>query len=291
MSLAMTIAGTVGYFVVVSHRPTIDLVFWRCLFGALTLALSCLALGSLRWPQPREWALAILGGLAIVANWLLLFGALTRATISVATAVYYVQPFILVGFGAIFLGERLTLGKIACLALAFVGLLLVVQLRYQPTVLHPEHWTGVIMAFGAAICWAVSAITTKQLSSTPPHLIALIQVCVGTIVLAPFLDTADLPRSSTDWAILVTIGVVHTGVVYILMYDAIHRLPTYLQGAISYLYPVVAVAVDVFVFHSRLDVSQIVGMVAILVAAAVMTGALQFRSSASRKGATLLAER
>ena len=42
---------------------------------------------------------------------------MTRATISVATAVYYVQPFILVGFGAMFLGERLTLGKIAGLAL------------------------------------------------------------------------------------------------------------------------------------------------------------------------------
>lgn len=276
MSLAMGIAGTIGFFVVISNRSAVELVFWRCLFGALVLVTTCLLKGSLRWLQPREWALATLGGVAIVVNWLLLFGALTRATISVATAVYYVQPFILLVFGATFLGERLTLGRLACLALAFAGLLLVVQLKFDVDARHPAYWTGVAMAFGAALCWAIAAIATKRLASTPPHLIALVQVCIGMVALAPFVDMADLPTSSSSWAILATIGVIHTGLVYILMYDAIHRLPTHLQGAISYLYPVVAVASDVFIFHSRLEVSQLVGVVTILIAAALMTGVLRF---------------
>ena len=36
---------------------------------------------------------------------------------------------------------------------------------------------------------------------------------------------------------LVTLGVVHTGLVYILMYGAIQKLPTHLQGSLSFIYP------------------------------------------------------
>ncbi|TIX03008.1 MAG: EamA/RhaT family transporter, partial [Mesorhizobium sp.] len=85
-------------------------------FGAATLLVICAALGLLRGTlTPRVAGLAVLGGAAIVINWLLLFSAFPRASISIATAVYNTQPFMLVGFGALFLGERLTLAKLAWL--------------------------------------------------------------------------------------------------------------------------------------------------------------------------------
>ncbi|MDR8279263.1 EamA family transporter, partial [Acinetobacter baumannii] len=39
MSLAMIISGSIGAFVLLSGLPVIDVVFWRCLIGALTLLL------------------------------------------------------------------------------------------------------------------------------------------------------------------------------------------------------------------------------------------------------------
>ena len=69
---------------------------------------------------------------------------------------------------------------------------------------------------------------------------------------------------------LVTLGVVHTGLVYILMYGAIQKLPTHLQGSLSFIYPVVAILVDVMAFGHRLHPAQLVGAAAILVAAAGM---------------------
>lgn len=37
MSLAMIISGSIGAFVLLSGLPVTDVVFWRCLIGALTL--------------------------------------------------------------------------------------------------------------------------------------------------------------------------------------------------------------------------------------------------------------
>lgn len=271
MGGAMAISGTIGWFVVQSGLPALDVVFWRCAFGAVTLALVCAAMGILRgvltWRQ-AGWA--ALGGVAIVTNWLLLFGAYSHASISIATAVYNTQPFMLVAFGALLFGERITLPKIGWLALAFGGMLLIVQARPGASFAGSNYALGIAMALGAAFFWAVASVIAKRLTGTPPHLIALVQVCVGVLMLAPFAHFGELPRDARTWTLLVTVGVVHTGIMYILLYGAVQKLPTYLQGALSFIYPVVAIAVDFVAFGHRLQPAQWLGAAAILLAAAAM---------------------
>ncbi|MCQ9120103.1 hypothetical protein NDN89_27660, partial [Klebsiella pneumoniae] len=48
MSLAMIISGSIGAFVLLSGLPVTDVVFWRCLIGALTL-LVFIVLSRLLW--------------------------------------------------------------------------------------------------------------------------------------------------------------------------------------------------------------------------------------------------
>lgn len=271
MGGAMAISGTIGWFVVQSGLAALDVVFWRCAFGAATLALVCAAMGILRgvltW---RQAAWAALGGVAIVTNWLLLFGAYAHASISIATAVYNTQPFMLVAFGALLFGERITLAKLGWLALAFGGMLLIVQARPGASFAGSHYALGIAMALGAAFFWAVASVIAKRLTGTPPHLIALVQVCVGVLMLAPFAHFGELPRDARTWMLLVTVGVVHTGLMYILLYGAVQKLPTYLQGALSFIYPIVAIAVDFVAFGHRLQPAQWLGAAAILLAAAAM---------------------
>ncbi len=271
MSSAMVISGTIGYFVLQSGQPVMDVVFWRCVFGAITLLAVCAAMGLLRgllnW---RTTCLAALGGMAIVINWVLLFSAFSRASISIATAVYNVQPFILVALGALFLGERITATKLMWLCTAFVGMLLVVQTKPGAAYVGTDYGVGIALALGAACFWAIAALITKKLTGTPPHLIALVQVCVGMVMLAPFAGFANgaQPPQGSAWLWLISIGVVHTGLMYILMYGAIHKLPTYLQGSLSFIYPVVAILVDYLAFDHRLHPLQLVGAAIILISAA-----------------------
>jgi drug/metabolite transporter (DMT)-like permease len=273
MTAAMLISGTIGWFVVLSGQPVMDVVFWRCLFGTATLLLICAALGFLRRDVATlaQVATAALGGVAIVLNWLLLFGSYSRASISIATAVYNTQPFMLVALGALFMGERPTVSKLLWLFLAFLGMLLIVQAKPDAGYLGTDYLTGVAMALGAAFFYAVAAIITKRLRGVPPHLIALVQVTVGTAMLAPFGSLTALPSGGNAWATLVAVGVIHTGLMYILLYGAIQRLPTNLVGALSFIYPVAAILVDFAAFGHRLHPAQMVGAAAILLAAAGMT--------------------
>ncbi len=139
------------------------------------------------------------------------------------------------------------------------------------------------MALGAAFFYAVAAAITKKLSGIPPHILVLIQLLVGTVVLAPFAVMPVAPMAS-QWGILVAIGVMHTGLMSTLLYSAIQKIPTALVGALSFIYPVMAALVDWAAFGHRLDAMQLAGAVAILLSAAGMTFGwhIRFRGQANR---------
>ncbi len=272
MAAAMVISGTIGWFVLMSGQPVLDVVFWRCVFGALTLLLICGLMGFLR-PGLITWSvfgIAVASGGAIVGNWVLLFAAYSGASIGIATAVYNTQPFMLVALGAIFLGERITLDKMMWLSLAFIGMLAITQ-SHGTTGGGHAYLMGIALALAAAFLYAIAALLVKRLTGTPPHLIALIQVCTGILFLAPFADVSALPeQTALAWIMLLSMGVIHTGLMYVLLYGAIQKLPTALTGALSFIYPVVAILVDWAAFGHRLQWLQWFGVAAILLAAAAM---------------------
>ena len=266
MSLAMLISGSIGAFVLLSGLPVTEVVFWRCAIGAaalyLFIRLSKQPFSRLTWVT---LTLAILGGVALVINWLLLFAAYERVSIGLATVVYNTQPFMLVLMGMLF-GERVSLVKWGWLILAFVGV--VVLLSSELTQGHASGWLlGIVLALGAALFYALTAIITRRLRPIPPQHIAFIQVLTGVVMLLPL---AQMPVFSGEfpWEILLTLGIVHTGVMYQLLYSAIQKLPTPMIGSLSFIYPVVAIVVDNLVFGHTLSVTQLAGGVLILLAAA-----------------------
>lgn len=272
MTSAMLICGTIGWLVLLSGEPVLDVVFWRCVFGFAALLAACSALGFLRRGSlgRKAFLLALLSGVFIVGNWVLLFASYSRASIAIGTAVYNVQPFMLVALGAAFLGERITARTLGWLGLSFTGMLAIASAHDDSGGARGDYLLGILLALAAALLYAFAALIVKRLRDTPPHLIALIQVGAGALILAPLADLADPPRGAAPWASLATLGIVHTGLMYVLLYGAIQKLPTALTGALSFIYPVAAILVDWVVFEHRLGLAQWLGVVAILLAAAGM---------------------
>nr|WP_279153385.1 DMT family transporter [Pseudomonas mosselii] len=276
---AMLISGTIGWFVLVSGQPVLEVVFWRCVFGAGTLLLICAAMGFLKPGVLTRvsFLLAVASGVAIVGNWVLLFASYSRASIAIGTAVYNVQPFMLVGLAALFLGEKITVAKLTWLSVAFLGMLAIVSAHGAGQASGGEYLQGIALALGAAFLYAVAALIIKRLAGTPPHLIALIQVSTGVLLLAPWVQLGGLPGELPALGSLVTLGILHTGLMYVLLYSAIQRLPTALTGALSFIYPIAAILVDWLAFDHRLAALQWWGVGLILLAAAGMQQGWWFR--------------
>lgn len=272
MTAAMLISGSIGWFVIMSGQPVDNVVFWRCLFGAISLLVICAVLGLLnpRLLSLKSFGIAVFGGIAIVLNWLMLFASYSHASISIATTVYNTQPFMLLALGAAFLGEKITGTKLFWLGLAFAGMLTIVEAKPDSGPISGSYGMGIALALGAAFFYALAALAAKWLKGTPPHLIALIQVSTGILMLAPFADFSAMPTAAGTWSLLVTMGVVHTGLMYVLLYGAIQKLPTHLTGALSFIYPIIAIAVDRIAFGHALQPLQVVGAAIILLAAAGM---------------------
>ncbi|MBT1726418.1 DMT family transporter [Enterobacter quasimori] len=266
MSLAMLISGSIGAFVLLSGLPVTEVVFWRCVIGAVTLYMFIRLSRKPFSPLTRTTLLlAIFGGIALVVNWLLLFAAYERISIGLSTVVYNTQPFMLVMMGML-LGERVSLVKWGWLILAFGGVVILLSSELSGT--HGSEWlAGIGLALGAAFFYALTAIIARKLQSIAPQHIAFIQVLTGVVMLLPL---AHMPSLSGDfpWTILLTLGIVHTGIMYQLLYSAIQKLPTPVTGSLSFIYPVVAIAVDNLVFGHSLNLTQLAGGALILFAAA-----------------------
>ena len=86
--------------------------------------------------------------------------------------------------------------------------------------------------------------------------------------LQSFARFDQAPASLAGWSYLAVLGVVNTGLMYVLLYGAIQKLPTATTGALSFIYPVVAIVVDWLAFGQRLAWMQAAGAALILLAAA-----------------------
>ncbi|MBN0046615.1 DMT family transporter [Streptomyces actuosus] len=280
LTTAMVLSGTLGVFVVESGAAPFDAVFFRVLFGALALGGYAAARGLLcgHGFTRRTFGLAVLGGVFIVLNWVLLFTSYENTSISVATVVYHTQPFYVVLLGALLFRERLTAGKAGWIAVAFAGLVLVSGVDPGDFAGGGSYVLGIGQALLAALLYALSTLVTKRITGVRPHLVALVQVVVGIPLLLPFVAVPALPRAlglapaaqnaitGWDWAWLAGLGIIHTGVMYVLMYAAYARLPTAKIAVLAFVYPAVAMVADWTVYGHHIGPVQALGVPLIVAA-------------------------
>ncbi|MGW4208816.1 DMT family transporter [Lentzea sp. NPDC004789] len=263
LTIAMVLSGTIGVFVFESGAQPFTVAFWRCVFGAIALGLHCWIRGFFRDTgfTRATFLLALAGGVFLVYNWAFLFSAYAKTSISLATVVYHTQPFYVVLLGALVFKEKLTAVKLGWIAVAFIGVVLVTDIT--SVTVSGDYLLGIGEALLAALLYAFATIIAKRLNGIRPHLIALTQVAAGIALLLPFVDFSGTASIGAGWAWLAGIGVIHTCVMYILLYASYQKLPTSLIAVLSFIYPAVAIVVDMTVYGTRIHPLQIAGIVLI----------------------------
>ncbi|HBC1344166.1 TPA: DMT family transporter [Escherichia coli] len=264
LAVGMAMIGTVGAFAVESGLSPVSIVFWRCVFGTLFLGLWCVTRGYL--PDSslslKRLTYASLAGVCMVLSWIAFFAGFTLTSIATTTIVYHIQPFFVVLISAVFLRELISLNQVLWMAGAFTGVILASGL-IAPSGDINIHWClGVMLTLVAALLYAISTVVGKGLGQQRPEITTLCQTITGIILLAPFTDSfRSVPSDSWMW--LIGIGVLHTGVAYVLMYSAYPKLTTPVIGVLTFIYPVVAIIVDWVFYGHQPGGIQMTGMMLI----------------------------
>lgn len=265
MVVAMGLSGTIGLFVVTSGQPALTVVFFRCLIGGLALLSWLLWRGGWRPLSRRDIGWLLLGAVALILNWICLFSAYRLSSISVATVVYHVQPFFLLLLAALSQKELPSRSRLPWLALAFIGVAMTAGIDLRDARQGGMVY-GVLLALAAAFLYALATLATRKLPDVPPAQIAGIQLTTGVVALTPLVDFSGDWSAVGSWSSVLVLGLVHTGLMYNLMYAAFQRLPAAMVASLSFIYPVVAILVDFAFFHVSLGSIQVLGILLILIA-------------------------
>ncbi|MBN9236719.1 MULTISPECIES: DMT family transporter [Phyllobacteriaceae] len=286
LSVAMMIAGTVGAFVTEAGLDPITTVFWRCAFGTVFLGAWCLLRGYLPDPglSPARLARAALCGVCMVLSWTAFFAGFAKTSIAVMTIIYHIQPFFVVLIGVVFLKERVSADQVIWMVSAFVGVVLASGLVASNTVVTATWAFGILMALGGALLYAIVTVLAKGLGQQRPEITVLCQTVVGTIMLAPLANFSEhIPAASWGW--LVGIGVLHTGIAYVMMFSAYPWLSTPVIGVLTFIYPVIAIIIDWAIYNHPIGLPQAIGMA--MIAAATLGVRLGWRFPGRRASARL----
>lgn len=276
MLLAVLIFGTGGIVSRFCDYSAAAICFARGLLGSLVLLLAMGVTGRrfTRGLPVRTWLRLALSGAAIGVNWILLFEAYRHTTVAVSTLCYYMAPMIVLLLAPLVLKERLTLRKLLCVLCACAGMALVSGvIPGGLRGLGGEHALGVILALGAALFYAAVILLNKTAPDGPTGLErTVVQLAAAAAIILPYLllteDFAPLRGGASVW-VLLWLGVVNTGVAYLLYFSSMGRLPASTVAFMSYIDPLTAVLLSFFLLAEPLSLWGWVGAALILGAALV----------------------
>ncbi|WP_244831404.1 DMT family transporter [Caballeronia sp. TF1N1] len=258
---AMLLSGSIGIFVVSSNQPPANVVFFRCIIAFICLVPYCAARGLIRreYFQVRLLLPIIVSGIFLVLNWLLLFKAYPLIDIGLATVIYHVNPFLVILGGAVVLRQAVSRNDILWSAVAFAGLVCLVGAANGALMLGSNVFAGVVLTLSASALYAGTVLLSKASAGVPPAVVVLVQTAVGSLLLAPLADFSALPTSSSEWACLATLGVVHTFFLYCLVFSAYQKLSVKAIAILSFIYPLSAAAFDYIVYGHKFSMGQSLG--------------------------------
>ena len=269
MIVAMVLSGFIGLFVFEAGQDPHTLVFFRCLMGAMFLGLYCWWRGLLtrKILLQKNMLYVLVGGIALVCNWLFLFSSFNYASISISTVDYHFQPFFLLLLNAIFFREKIQMGKAVWLLVAFVGLLLIIELDFNQISFSNDEFLGILMALSAGFLYAVATLLVKKVKNIKSELVAFAQISLGALLIWPLVDFANLNISGYQWLNILALAFLNTFVMYIILYSAFAKLNVSIISVLVFIYPVVAILVDYVVYDQNLSLLQMFGVVIVLLAA------------------------
>jgi drug/metabolite transporter (DMT)-like permease len=241
--------------------------FERYVIACIALLIAAIALeGGLPRLTRQQWfGTFVLGLLGVFAYNLFFMGALERLPASRAALIIALNPVITITISSIVLKERLSPRRWAGVAIALVGVWIVISHGDVIGIASADVGFGELFMLCAATSWALyTVIGRKVLSGLSPIAATNYAALFGTLLLGLLAarDFDTLSASQFDWkmiAALLYLGVGGTALAFVWYYTSIKKLGASVASIFNNLVPVFGVAIGMLVLDEPLLPSMLVG--------------------------------
>lgn len=264
--IAMLIFGSIGLFVKAINMPSSVIVLMRTIIGSLFLALVILIR---KQPINREAILnnlpvLVLAGVVLGTGWAFLFEAYRYTTVSAATLLYYCAPIVVFLLSPAIFKESLTWSKMLGIASAIIGMVIVNGLGIGGS----NPYLGLICGIVSALLYAALMILNKFIKNLSGLESTLAQLIIAAFTMTFYVLLSHESKwsfnSRLEIFLLVTVGIVHTGIACYLYFSSMQKLPGQTIAVLSYIDPVSALFFSAIFLNERLTLFQILGALLIL---------------------------
>ena len=245
--------------------------------GFLRLALSVPFLFAAAWfslggrlfrVEWRYLALMALFGAMMAVFQVSYFAAIRHVGVAVATLVALCMAPVLVALLSWrILGEAITIRTVAAMALAVAGVACLVGLSGASAIVPGHGLSGVVLALGAALAYAVVVIVGRVLAPhyAPLHS-ATVGFAIGSLLLLPVVLSSGLALDHPPlaWSVLVFIGLVPTALAYTLFFRGMRHTPATQASIATMLEPLTAALLAWAMFGESLGPIGFVGAALLL---------------------------
>ena len=216
-------------------------------------------------------------------NWILLFEAYNYTTVAVATLCYYMQPTIVMLLSPLIFREKLTGKKVLCAVIAVGGMILVSGVTGAQST-GKEGMRGILLGLGAALFYSIVIIMNKKAPGLEAYRKTTVQLFSAGVVMIPYLlltgGKGEGPFTPATVLLLAVVGLVHTGVAYVLYFGSMDGLRTQSIAIFSYIDPVSALIFSAVFLREPLTPMNLIGALMIIGSAVVS----EWRSTEGKDG-------
>ena len=264
--LSMLIFGTIGVFRRAIPYPSSVVALARSVIGLVFLLL----VRAIRH-EPVERAAVkrnlpklLLLGAMLGFNWIFLFEAYNYTSVAAATMCYYMAPVFILLLSPTVFGEKITPRKGICAAVAVFGMVLVFGVLTNG--LHGAK--GLLFGLTAAALYAAIVIVNRTLRDISAEDRTIMQFAAAAAVMLPYVlltvDMSALEPTLSALLLLLLVGVVHTGIAYVLYFGSIAHVSAQTAALLSYIDPVVAVILSLTVLKEPMSPTAMLGAVLVI---------------------------
>ncbi|WP_455538552.1 DMT family transporter [Terrisporobacter sp.] len=266
--ITMLIWGSIGIFVRNINFSSSQIALVRAVVGSIFLIIFSLFSKEHLSKEDIKNNLFVLtcAGVCLGFNWIFLFQAYNYTTISTATICYYIAPIIVMFLSPILLKEKLTPIKILCIIAAMIGMFCIIGM--DKSNIGDSNVLGVLYGLGAACLYAGVVIFNKFLKDISGRNSSVVQLSVAAVFLMPYVLFTDkinfVGVGYLSMGLLLILGIVHTGVAYLIYFTVIRNLSAQTVAIYSYIDPISAIIMSSILLGEKMSLLQVIGGILII---------------------------